>query len=151
MQRAKMNDRLFQIATSTDKTVRILGGENQDSGISKKLADIQEGVWFGPGVKATEDFRNKWWDFGLPVFQALQVQGAFVQPTLDHFGSEYLSQWGPKFDAIERNTAATEKAVRDLQGKTANNSLAIDQIKTAIQLNTGGLRKTIREAVPKTR
>lgn len=147
---AAMNKSLDIIVKHTLQMVNILGGENQDSGISKKLADIQEGVWFGPGVKAVEDFRNKWFDFGLPIFRALETQGAYIQPTLDHFGSEYFGSWGPKFDAIERNTAATAMAVRELQGVQASQGTQINVLQTAIERNTGGLATTIAR-IPRAR
>jgi hypothetical protein len=138
-QMASMNTYLDLIEKEARKIKNILGGDDQASGISLRLGVIEEGVWYGPGVKAVEDFRNKWFDFGLPVFRALEIQGAYVQPTLSDISTHGI--WAiDRLDSIIRNTERTAVAVERMG--SMGSGLTIDSLKTAFETNEGGLTTT---------
>jgi hypothetical protein len=147
-QNARQETTLNAIEENTRFAMIILGGAGQDSGISKKLSDIQEGVWFGPGVKAVEDFRNKWFDLGLPVFRALETQGAFVQPTLNDISQHGVWQI-ERLDRIVRNTERTAFAVEQMRGAGwgDGSSFSVEQFQTAIERNEGGITTTLNRFV----
>jgi hypothetical protein len=141
-----MNKSLDILVKHTLQMVNILGGDSQDSGISLKLKMIEDGIWYGPLVKATEDFRNKWFDFGLPVFRALEAQGAFVQPTLNDISMHGVWQL-ERLDAIAGNTERTAIAVEQLRGVQASQGLQVEQLQTAVERNEGGITTTLSRFV----
>jgi hypothetical protein len=147
MQRAKMNDRLFQIAESTLGIKNILGGDAQDSGVIHVLWRLLEQIEFGVGTKKIEDLSNRFALDFMPWTERLAAQGASIQPTLDHFGADYFGPWGGKFDAIERNTADTVLAVRELQGRVATQGADLETLKTAVENNDGGITTTLGKFV----
>jgi hypothetical protein len=136
-QQATTNERLKLIEEQVRRSAQFLG-DRGDGGITQTLFRVLEQLEFGNLVVAVEDFRNKFWDNAIPSLRALEVQGAYVQPTLDHFGSQYFGPWGDKFDAIARNTERTALAVERM-GPGGGSSLNTDALATAFERNEGGL------------
>jgi hypothetical protein len=118
-------------------------GERADGGILGVSFRILEQLEFGNLVKATEDLRNKVWDVAIPALRAIEQHGAFIQPSLDHFGADYFGPMTESLIAIERNTRPIAAIEANTRAGSRGTAGQLGELKTAIDQNRDGIATTI--------
>lgn len=141
-QSAKMETTLNAIEHNTRYSMMFLG-ERSDGGILGVSFRILEQLEFGNLVKATEDFRNKFWDYGIPELRAINTNTAILEPASKLAGDHFEGMLD-RLDRIERNTRFLEPIEQNTRAALSRGTGAqLSELKTAIERNTGGIATTI--------